>query len=222
LSLKRIIVYSILFFLIFSPITISLSEVGAQPTFGISAADVRTARQDRLADSKLSYSSVEGHRAHGGQLYAARSELFNRLSFDAPYSSAQPTMIADGLASVPDTGHAVKIVFGEISFAPHSDRLTDVGAGRCQLVLRKFRERKNVRVIVESTSGAMGAHEEDLKLNWRRAEAVQEKLHGLGVPSNRMSSLVLGTDEMHGSENLEWVRSTPVKVEFTIRAGSGS
>jgi outer membrane protein OmpA-like peptidoglycan-associated protein len=151
-----------------------------------------------------------------------RSNFFGHASFGAQRLQAGLNLIAQGSASTREASNPVKIVFGGMSFVPHSDRLTDVGTGRCQLVLRKFRQRKNMKIVVESASGRMGAYDEDLKLNRRRAEALREELHELGVPRELMTSPVFGADERSDRPGADWARPTPSKVEFTIRAGTSS
>lgn len=79
-----------------------------------------------------------------------------------------------------------------------------------------------MKIVVESASGRMGAYDEDLKLNRRRAEALREELHELGVPRELMTSPVFGADERSDRPGADWARPTPSKVEFTIRAGTSS
>jgi hypothetical protein len=141
---------------------------------------------------------------------------------DLQPSQNLPRAIAQGLAAGAASSDPIRIVFGAMSFAPDSDRLTDVGAGRCYLVLKKFRQHKTIKVIVESASGRMEGSGQDLELNRRRAETLREKLHALGVPRELMSTPISGGDERAGRPGSDWARPTPPKVEFVIRVDSNS
>ncbi len=157
-----------------------------------------------------------------GRSSTPRAELFDGPGFSTQLAQNAANLTATRSKPASDPVRSVKVVFGEMSFAPHSERLTDVGAGRCQLVLKKFRQRKNVKVVVESASGEMRARDEDLALNRRRAEALKEQLNQLGVPREQMTDPTLGVDERGGRPDTDWARPTPPKVEFTVRAPTSS
>jgi len=111
---------------------------------------------------------------------------------------------------------AERVVFSEMMFASDSDRLSDVGVGRCYLVAQKLRRGTNVSVVIQGHSQISGSSALNHELSLRRAEAVRQQIANFGIAESRMSTVRFG--KAAASFKAGWVRAVHERAEFEIEA----
>lgn len=134
-----------------------------------------------------------------------------------------PSRTAAGRAEMavrPGTGaqrqKAERVVFSEMMFANNSDRLSDVGVGRCYLVAQKLKRGINVRVAIQGHSRISGSSALNHELCLGRAEAVRQQIANFGIAESRMSTVTFG--KAAASFKADWVRTVHERAEFEIEA----
>ncbi len=109
-----------------------------------------------------------------------------------------------------------RVMFSEMMFVNDSDRLSDVGVGRCYLVAQKIRHGINVRVIVQGRSGTGVSSAANHELCLSRAEAVKRQIATFGIAESRMSAVSF--NNAAASFKARWVRTVRERAEFEIEA----
>jgi hypothetical protein len=107
-------------------------------------------------------------------------------------------------------------MFSEMMFVNDSDRLSDVGVGRCYLVAQKLRHGINVRVVVQGRSGTGVSSAANHELCLSQAEAVKRQIASFGIAESRMS--VVRFNDAAASFKARWVRIVRERAEFEIEA----
>ena len=111
---------------------------------------------------------------------------------------------------------AERVIFSEMMFANNSDRLSDVGVGRCYLVAEKLKHGTNVRVVIQGHNRITGSSALNHELSLGRAEAVRQQIANFGIAESRMSTVRFG--KAAGSFKARWVRTVRERAEFEIEA----
>jgi len=106
-----------------------------------------------------------------------------------------------------------RVLFSEMMFSNKSDRLSDVGIGRCYLVAQKLRHGTSVTVVVQGHDGPSALNQQ---VCMGRAEAVRQELQNFGISESRMSTVRFG--EASASFKADWARVVHERAEFEIEA----
>jgi len=113
-----------------------------------------------------------------------------------------------------------RVVFSDITFAADSEKLSDVGVGRCYLIAQKLKRGTSVRVVIQGHTDHRGSSTFNQKLGLLRAEAVKSQLESFGIPESRMSTVSSG--KTSSDQKADWARAVGDRTEFEIEAEKGT
>src|SRR5579875_3735448 len=112
-----------------------------------------------------------------------------------------------------------KVVFANLSFVGGSKELSEVGKGRCQLILKRFRQHRLINVVIETASGV--DREQAVELALERARALRDTLESLGIPQELITEPKLLDSERSADSGSGWAKSVMPTVQFLILTGAG-
>jgi len=115
-----------------------------------------------------------------------------------------------------------RVMFSDIMFAADSDKLSDIGVGRCYLVAQKLKRGTSVKVVIQGHTDRRGSSIFNQKLGLLRAEAVKSQLESFGIPQNRMSTVSSGKASSPVDQKADWARAVGERTEFEIEAEEGT
>ncbi len=115
-----------------------------------------------------------------------------------------------------------RVVFSDIMFESDSEKLSDVGVGRCYLIAQKIKAGTGVKVVIQRHTDHRGASNLNRKLGELRAESVKSQLEGFGIPERRMSTVSSGQKLSPADSKAEWERAVRERTEFEIEAEEGA
>jgi len=115
-----------------------------------------------------------------------------------------------------------RVVFSDIMFAADSEKLSDVGVGRCYLIAQKLKRGTSVRVVIQGHTDHRGSSTFNQKLGLLRAEAVKSQLESFGIPESRMSTVSSGKTSSDPDQKADWARAVGDRTEFEIEAEEGT
>jgi len=115
-----------------------------------------------------------------------------------------------------------RVVFSDIMFASDSEKLSDVGVGRCYLIAQKLKRGTSVKVVIQGHTDHRGSSNLNQKLGLLRAEAVKSQLESFGIPESRMSTVSSGKTSSGADQKADWARAVGDRTEFEIEAEEGT
>lgn len=144
----------------------------------------------------------------------------------AGWRGAVPSLEWVELALRPDSRQVKqqteRVVFSDIMFASDSEKLSDVGVGRCYLIAQKLKRGTSVKVVIQGHTDHRGSSNLNQKLGVLRAEAVKSQLESFGIPESRMSTVSSGQTSSGADQRADWARATDDRTEFEIDAEEGT
>jgi outer membrane protein OmpA-like peptidoglycan-associated protein len=115
-------------------------------------------------------------------------------------------------AAINESEPARQVYLPDVNFDFNSHKLTDLGEGRVRQIAQLLNEAPGMRIVLEGNADQIGSDVYNEKLGMNRAESVRQRLVGLGVAPDRLSSVTFGKSKPVFAEQESWARAVNRRV----------
>ena len=109
-----------------------------------------------------------------------------------------------------------QVYFPDVAFDFDVRKLNDLGEGRTRQIARLLDEAPGLHIVLEGHTDYKGTDKYNEKLGMDRAEAVRKKLVGLGIGSDRLSTVTFGESQPIFAEQTDWARAVNRRVSVQV------
>jgi OOP family OmpA-OmpF porin len=107
-----------------------------------------------------------------------------------------PASKQEAVAPPPPERELVKIILEDVHFEHNSARLTPAAKDILDKNIEALKENPGIRVEIQGHTSAVGTALYNMKLSWRRADAVKNYLAGAGIAPERMTTVGYGKTKL--------------------------
>jgi outer membrane protein OmpA-like peptidoglycan-associated protein len=131
-----------------------------------------------------------------------------------------PAIVDDGMESSLDMVATRQVYFPDVNFDFDKRQLNDLGTGRARQIAQLLEQEPGLRIVLEGHTDFIGSEGYNEKLGLDRAEAVRQQLVGLGVASDRVSTVTFGKTKPVFADETDWARAVNRRVQIQLDDGS--